>query len=344
METQIFESLIILIIGILSAILAHLVIRWMKIKAEYTPTQLDNIILESVDKPVVVTILATTIYAAVSTAGLIPALLWGIETTRLTNAFFIIIEAWIAAIFVGNIIHTYGTKIAEKTKSDFDQTQLPLLEKIVSFSIWFIALMLIFYEFQVNITPFLAGAGIVSIAVAFAAQTLLSNFIGGAIITVDQPFKIGDRIKFGDFLGDVIDIGARSTRIKTLDNQIVILPNAKVTSDIVVNYSQPDPLLKVRVPFSVAYGSDMDRVQVILLEIAREAAEKTPWVLSVPEPLVYFLEFGESSLNGQMLLWTGDFNYSWDVLHYVNIRINERFKEEGIEIPFKQVDIRMRKN
>lgn len=339
---MIFEALLILIIGIFGAVLAHLVIRWMKNKAQYTQTQLDDIILASISKPVIVTILATTIYAAVSTAGLIPAMVWGIETTRLTNAFFILIEAWIAAVFVSNIIHTYGIKIAEKTKTDFDKTQLPLLEKVAQVTIWFIALMLIFYEFQVNITPFLAGAGIVSVAVAFAAQTLLSNIIGGAIITADQPFKVGDRIKFNDYLGDVVDIGARSTRIKTLDNQIVVLPNAKITSEIVVNYSQPDPQLKVRVPFSVAYGSNMDQVTRVLLEIAHEAMEKTSWVLCEPEPSVYFLEFGESSLNGQMLLWTNDFGNSWDVLNYVNSRINERFKDEGIEIPFKQVDINMR--
>jgi len=86
----------------------------------------------------------------------------------------------------------------------------------------------------------------------------------------------------------------------------------------------------------------MPRVKEILLEVAREAQTKTTWVLSDPAPSVYFLEFGESSLNGQLLLWTNNYDNSWDVQDYVNSRIDQRFQEEGIEIPFKQVDIHVR--
>jgi small-conductance mechanosensitive channel len=111
---------------------------------------------------------------------------------------------------------------------------------------------------------------------------------------------------------------------------------------VVVNYAQPDTTLKVRIPFSVAYGTDMPRLKKILLEIAREAAHKTPWVLSDPAPSVYFLEFGESSLNGQLILWTNNYDNAWDVQDYVNSRIDERFKRESIEIPFRQVDVWMR--
>src|SRR5208337_4708304 len=137
-------------------------------------------------------------------------------------------------------------------------------------------------------------------------------------------------------------IGPRSTRLKTLDHQIVTIPNSKITSNIVVNFAMPDIKMKVRVPFSGAYGSDMARVKKILLEIAYEAVEKTPWVLPDPAPSVYFLEFGESSLNGQLILWTNNYDNSWDVQDYVNSRIDERFREERIEIPFRQVDIHTR--
>jgi small-conductance mechanosensitive channel len=104
----------------------------------------------------------------------------------------------------------------------------------------------------------------------------------------------------------------------------------------------PDLKMKVRIPFSVAYGSDMDRVKEILIAIAREAAEKTSWVLTDPAPSVYFLEFGESALTGQLILWTNNYDYSWDVQDWVNTHIARRFADEKIEIPFRQVDIRMR--
>lgn len=100
--------------------------------------------------------------------------------------------------------------------------------------------------------------------------------------------------------------------------------------------------MKVRIPFSVAYGSDMERVKEILLTIAREAAEKTSWVITDPAPSVYFLEFGESALTGQLILWTNNYDYSWDVQDWVNSRIARRFTDEKIEIPYRQVDVRMR--
>jgi small-conductance mechanosensitive channel len=105
----------------------------------------------------------------------------------------------------------------------------------------------------------------------------------------------------------------------------------------------PDSNMKVKIPFSVAYGSDMEKVNEILLDIVREAAEKTSWVLTDPAPSVYFLELGESSLNGQLLLWTNNYNREPDVKDYVIRRIVRRFHEENIEIPFRQVDLWMRK-
>ena len=160
---------------------------------------------------------------------------------------------------------------------------------------------------------------------------------------MDKPFKIGDRVKVDAYSGDIVSIGPRSTRLKTLDNQIVTIPNSKITSNIVVNFAQPDMKMRVKIPFSVAYGTDMPRVKHILLEIAREATEKTSWVLPDPAPSVYFLEFGESSLNGQLVLWMNNYDDVWDVQDYVNSRIDEQFRKEGIEIPFRQVDVWMRR-
>ncbi|HII99693.1 MAG TPA: mechanosensitive ion channel, partial [Methanoregula sp.] len=195
---------------------------------------------------------------------------------------------------------------------------------------------------EIDITALLAGAGIGAIAIALAAQEIIGNFLGGAIITLDKPFRVGDRIKYDTYIGDIISIGPRSTRMKTLDYQIVTIPNSKLTSNVITNYAMPDVRLKVRIPFSVAYGSDIKRVKAILLEIANEAVEKTPWTVPDPKPSVYFLEFGDSSLNGQLILFTDDYTHLWDVQDYINIRIDERFREEGIEIPFRQVDVHMR--
>ena len=114
--------------------------------------------------------------------------------------------------------------------------------------------MAILSVFKVDITPFLAGAGIAGLAVALAAQDLISNFFGGAIITVDKPFKVGDRVKIDQYYGDVISVGTRSTRIKTLDHQIVTIPNNKITTNIIVNYSEPDVKLRITIPVKLPAG------------------------------------------------------------------------------------------
>jgi small-conductance mechanosensitive channel len=343
MDTGIVYAVLTIIIGLVAAGIAAIIIRWLTKKASRTDSQLDDILLGALGKPLIITILAGSIYIALTHFEILPETVVGFAVDQYVNGFFILIGAWIASSFSYNLLRTYGSVVAEKTETDIDDRLLPLLEITARYLIWFVAFLLILSNFNIDITPLLAGAGIAGIALALAAQDILSNFFGGAIITIDEPFRIGDRITFDKYFGDIISIGPRSTRLKTLDNQIVTIPNSKITSNIVVNYAQPDITMKVRIPFSVAYGSDMPRVKRILLEIACEAMEKTSWVLSDPAPSVYFLEFGESSLNGQLLLWTNNYDNSWDVQDYMNSRILERFRDEGIEIPFRQVDIWMRR-
>jgi small-conductance mechanosensitive channel len=342
MDTGLIYAGITILFGILIAGIAYFIIRWLKKKAEKTESQLDDILLAALGRPVVITILAGSVYIALTHYAILPETIGGFAVGLYVNAFFILIGAWIVSSFSYSVLRTYGTVVAEKTETDFDDRLLPMLEIVAKYVIWFVAFLMILSNFEIDITPLLAGAGIAGIALALAAQEILSNFLGGAIITVDKPFKIGDRVKINEFFGDIVSIGPRSTRMKTLDNQIVTIPNATVTSNVVVNYAMPDINLKVRIPFSVAYGTDIARVKKILLEIAGEAAEKTPWVLKDPVPSVYFLEFGESSLNGQLLVWTNNYDNAWDVQDYINCRIDERFREAGIEIPFRQLDIHMR--
>jgi MscS family membrane protein len=332
-----------IITGLILAGIAHVIIILLKNKASGTESQLDDILLEALGQPLVITILAGSIYIALTHFAILPETVAGFAVDQYVNAFFILIGAWIVSSFSYNLLRTYGSALAAKTETDFDNRLLLLLEIVARYVIWFVAFLFILANFNIDITPLLAGAGIAGLALALAAQDILSNFLGGAIITVDKPFRIGDRIRFDNFFGDIVSVGPRSTRLKTLDNQIVTIPNSKITSNIVINYAQPDIKMKVRIPFSVAYGTDMKRVKEILISVACEAAEKTPWVLSDPAPSAYFLEFGESGLNGQLIIWTNNYDNSWDVQDYLNSRIDEQFRKEGIEIPYRQLDVHIRK-
>jgi MscS family membrane protein len=343
MDAGILYAGLTIVSGLVLAGIAYVVLRWLKKKASETESPLDDILLAALGKPLIFTILAGSIYIALTHFGLLPDTIAGFTVEQYVNAFFIIVGGWIVASFSHNLLRTYGSVVAEKTETDFDDRLLPMLEIVTKYLIWFVVALLILANFNINITPLLAGAGIAGIALALAAQDIIGNFFSGAVIAMDKPFKIGDRIKFDAFFGDIVSIGPRSTRLKTLDNQTVTIPNSKITSNVIVNFAQPDNKMKVRVPFSVAYGTDIQHVKNILLDIAREATDKTPWVIPDPAPSVYFLEFGESSLNGQLLLWTNNYDNSWDVQDYVNSRIVEQFHTEGIEIPFRQVDIRIRR-
>jgi len=155
---------------------------------------------------------------------------------------------------------------------------------------------------------------------------------------------VGDRIKIDTYLGDVVSVGPRSSRLQTLDYQLVTIPNSKIANSVIINYALPEVRLKIKMPVSVAYGSDVKRVKQILIEIADEAVHSSACVLSYPPPSVYFLEFAESSLNFTLVVWAKAFNMAWDVQDFINTRIDERFAEEGIEIPFNQMDVHIRKD
>jgi small-conductance mechanosensitive channel len=262
-----------------------------------------------------------------------------IQDPNYVTSFYIIISAWILSTFLHSIIHIYGRRYAEQSETDLDDRIVELFELVIRYVIWFVAIMAILKVFEIDITPFLAGAGIAGIAVALAAQDLISNFFGGAIITVDKPFKVGDRIKVEDYYGDVISVGTRSTRIKTLDYQIVTIPNNKLTTNIIINYSEPDQKLRITIPVSVAYGTDPKRVKEILLEIAQDAIENTGYLLNDPCPKVFFTEFADSSLNFILRVWAQKYNIPDEVKDAINCRIAERFAREGIQIPFPQMDV-----
>ncbi|WP_305066679.1 mechanosensitive ion channel family protein [Methanoculleus sp.] len=331
--------------GIIAAFVVHEVFRWLQKRADLTESKLDDIVLYSLDKPLTIAIIVCSVWISIA-LFVDPATLLGEYAWLFSGQYFAaaatLIAAWVVSSFVYNFINLYGRWMASQTETDLDDRIIRVLEVSARYVIWFVAILMVLRMLDVDITPLIAGAGIAGLAVALAAQDIVSNFFGGAVILADKPFAVDDRVKIDGYLGDVIGIGPRSTRIKTLDHQMVTIPNSKVSSSVIVNYAMPDVRLKIKIPVSAAYGSDIKRIKEILIEIGHEAAARSEYVLSDPAPSVYFLEFGASSLNFMLVLWAKAFNLTWDVQDYVNTRVYERFAEEGIEIPFPQMDVHMR--
>jgi MscS family membrane protein len=332
-----------IVAGVLLSVIAHLIVRWLKSKAETTETRWDDIIIAAIGKPLQVAIIAVSIFIAFKYFGIVPPQYQWFLDDRFVNSFYILIGTWVISSFIHDVIIIYGHAMAEKSESDWDDRLIELLELVAKYAIWFAAIILILYTFKVDITPFLAGAGIAGLAIALAAQDIISNFFGGAIITVDKPFKVGDRIKVDQYTGDVINVGPRSTRIKTLDYQIVTIPNNKITTNVIVNYAEPDQKLRITIPVSVAYGSDIAKVKKILLETAHDVIKKTGFLLDDPAPKAFFLEFGDSGLKFVLYVWAKKYNLPDEVKDAVNSCLATRFAQQGIEIPFPQVEVRMKK-
>ena len=213
---------------------------------------------------------------------------------------------------------------------------VPLVKNISKIVIIVATVMAILSLWKINITPVIASAGIAGAAVAFAAKDTIANFFGGISVFVDKPFQIGDYIVLdkGE-RGEVVDIGVRSTRIKTRDDILITVPNSIIANTKIINESAPIPNFRIRVPVSVAYGSDIDLVQKTLLDIAALNDDVIPG----PAPRVRFRQFGDSSLNFELLCWTKEPALRGRTVHELNCSIYKKFNELGITIPFPQRDV-----
>jgi len=193
---------------------------------------------------------------------------------------------------------------------------------------------------DLNLTTWLASAGVLGIAIGFAAKDTLANLFSGVFIMADSPYEIGDYIYIDDTLrGKVTDIGLRSTRILTRDDIEVIVPNAAVAAAKIVNESAgPHELLRVRVKIGVAYGSDVNQVEAVLLGCCEGVAE----LATSPTPRVRMRGFGDSSLDFELLAWAKEPELRGRALHNLNKNVYNGLNREGIRIPFPQQDLHVK--
>jgi MscS family membrane protein len=211
------------------------------------------------------------------------------------------------------------------------RNMIPIAEKLAMLFLMGTALIIILKHFNYDIFSVVTALGIGSLAIGLAAKDTLAHMISGFTLMLDQPFLIGDRIKLANGqVGDVIDIGLRSTKIQGPDSTMMIIPNSDLCNSTVINLVRPTSVIQGSITLGVGYGSDIEHVKAVLLEIARENSK----VVADPPPIVLFISFGSSALNMLYLFWVDDPGTIGVVTDQLNCAILRRFREEHIEIPF----------
>jgi small-conductance mechanosensitive channel len=191
----------------------------------------------------------------------------------------------------------------------------------------------------INLSSLALLAGAVGVGLGFGLQNIVSNFVSGLIILAERPIAIGDRVEIGNIAGCVKQISLRSTTVLTNDNITIIVPNSDFITHTVTNWSYGDPRVRLRLPVGVAYGTDTDQLRRALLEVAGQH----PKVLREPAPELFFLGFGDSSLNFELAVWTAEMTAKprrfRSELYYA---MDKKLRECGIEVPFPQRDLHLR--
>ena len=191
----------------------------------------------------------------------------------------------------------------------------------------------------INLNSLAVVAGAIGIGIGFGLQNIIQNFISGLIILAERPIALGDRVEVGNVAGTITKIELRSTEIVSNDNISTIVPNSNFITNPVTNWSHGDPRVQMRIPFGVAYGTDLEKLKALM----REVAEENKDTLKDPPSRLFFVAFGDSSLNFELGVWTKTMTHSpRTYISDLNFAIERKLRENKIEIPFPQRDLNFR--
>ena len=209
------------------------------------------------------------------------------------------------------------------------------LARILHYIIMLLGVFVAIQQIGVNITTLAAIGAVLMVGIGLGLQNITSNFISAIILLFERPVQVGDFVEVGGVQGRIRSIKTRSSVVETLDNVSIIVPNSNFITENVTNWSYRDSKVRIHVPVGVSYGSDVDLVAETLLRVARSHLE----VLLNPEPAIQFLEFGDSSLNFDLLVWVNDASRQYIIRSDLNFAVVKAFREQDITIPFPQRDL-----
>lgn len=332
-ENPFYQAAIIIFIGLIVAMLVNAVIHRVILRVVHmTSSDLDNQIVLTLRPALFYSILLISF-------GIAFNILFEDSAKDLIHSILQTLAVFIWSIFLIRLSRVILRSLSKNPKhlAVVNTQTLPLFENIAIILVVGGTIYFIFSAWNIDMTAWLASAGIVGIAVGFAAKDTLANLFSGVFIMADAPYKIGDYVVLDSGeRGEVTHIGIRSTRILTRDDVEITIPNSIIGNTKIINESGgPHKKYRIRIKVGVAYGSDIDKVKEILMDIALN----DEGICKDPEPRVRFRQFGGSSLDFELLGWIEEPMLRGKVSDSLNSTIYKRFNAEGVEIPYSKHDL-----
>lgn len=328
--------------AVIALFVAYVVDPAVGLATKRTKTDIDDKILKILRIPIFVLII---IYGLVSSLAILPLNDGEVNTIfEFYGIALIAILTFVVYKVFKEVLVYLGRKWASRTNTEIDDVLIPVIDKVGGIVILVFGAIGIVNYLGYDITFLLAGVGVFGLVIAFAAQDALSNFFSGMALLLDRPFAEGDYITLASGeLCRVDKIGIRSTRLQDVfANNLIVLPNNKLVNDKLINLTEPTTQTAWDVTLTVPYGTDIEKVERILIEVANKHKE----VLKGPDkdPSVRLTNFGEVAIEFKLFFWVDDFMTKWRVAHDLRKSINKKFSEEKIEIGVPQRVIQIRES
>lgn len=315
---------------ILALLSKFLLKRVLKPLAKKTKTKIDDIIIKNLSS--IIFYIVFLLGFKIGLQGFLQRFEFRtIVSDSVINTFLIIVISVFLFKIIGSFAQQWMKEWKFKTKTSTDERLIPFLQKILKAVVIVLAVIFVFNAWKINISPLLATAGIGALAIGLAVKDSLSNILGGLQLVLDRTFKVGDKVQLeSGEKGVILDVGLRSTKLKTFDNEVIYIPNGYLANAKIKNFTQPDFSIRVNVDFSVGYGSDTEKVRKVVLDTVK----KIDSVIEEPGPVVQFLKMSDFSLDFVARAWVKNYAEAWSTQLKMTDKIYNALNKANIEIPF----------
>jgi small-conductance mechanosensitive channel len=327
-NNEYLRFIVILVGTFIIVTLSYFILKFIVKKVSSGQKSYSKFIFKKVSIPFFALVFITGLYTSINTLNFFNE---AFDYYEGINAIFFVVSTLIVALLVSRII-TVITMGWLKVRKGFKRTP-GLLNKAITVIIFIIAIAVILAYFEIDVTPLIAGVGLGALAIGLALQSTLSNFFAGVHLLSDRPINVGDFIELDENNQGVIeDVGWRSTRIRMLTDNLLIIPNEKLANSNIINYSMPKNDFSIWVPCGVAYESNLKHVEKVCIDVAKKIQNSVPGAVKGFEPKFRYREFGDSNINFITILRIEQPMDRFVVRNEFIKALKERFDKEKIEI------------